>query len=242
MHGAQPQDNRRGVDMDHAAVLTAIGTFDRRDAEGFSRLFAPGGELQVGNRRPAVGRGAIARTLDALFRLLDQVRHTPVALWPTDEGWVLEAEVAVRVKGVRDPVQMSGTVVVRAEGDVLRDVRYCFDLSPLYAAAFSVREDPRRAGDAEPDVALERGVGGGAWSIAIDGERAAELAFSALDYDLLLVERTHCGQRHRGQGLERRLVDAAVDHARTSGLRLVPICPVARAIFDAHPELRDVLA
>jgi len=35
---------------------------------------------------------------------------------------------------------------------------------------------------------------------------------------------------------------AAVDWARKSGVKLVPVCPFAKAVFDRDPTIRDVLA
>ena len=45
----------------------------------------------------------------------------------------------------------------------------------------------------------------------------------------------------RGQGLGRRLVDAAVTYARETGRRVVPICGYAGHVLDADPRYADVL-
>jgi predicted GNAT family acetyltransferase len=40
----------------------------------------------------------------------------------------------------------------------------------------------------------------------------------------------------------KKLVQAAVELARTENARLLPLCPFARSVFDRTPEYSDVLA
>jgi len=81
----------------------------------------------------------------------------------------------------------------------------------------------------------------GAFYIERDGSRA-ELTYSASpDGKLVMLDHTEVGEALRGQGFARSLVEAAVVWAREQQIRLVPVCPVARAIFDREPAFRDVL-
>jgi len=83
----------------------------------------------------------------------------------------------------------------------------------------------------------------GAFYVERDGARAAELTFSASpDGKLVMLDHTEVGPPLRGQGMTRSLVEAAVVWAREQQIRLVPVCPVARAVFDREPAFRDVLA
>jgi uncharacterized protein len=45
-----------------------------------------------------------------------------------------------------------------------------------------------------------------------------------------------------GRGIAARLVRAALDHARASGLKVVPLCSYVRAYMRRHPETQDLLA
>ena len=49
-----------------------------------------------------------------------------------------------------------------------------------------------------------------------------------------------CSAKRRG--IARKLTLAAVDWARKSVVKLVPVCPFAKAVFDRDPTIRDVLA
>ena len=46
----------------------------------------------------------------------------------------------------------------------------------------------------------------------------------------------------RGTGAAGRLMEAIVEHARQSTIRIAPTCPYAVAWFKRHPEAGDVLA
>lgn len=45
----------------------------------------------------------------------------------------------------------------------------------------------------------------------------------------------------QGRGVADALVRAAMDHARASGLRVIPDCPYVRAWLERHPDYRDVV-
>jgi hypothetical protein len=55
------------------------------------------------------------------------------------------------------------------------------------------------------------------------------------------IDHTEVDESLRGQGIARKLTLAAVDWARKSGVKLLPVCPFAKAVFDRDPSLHDVL-
>ena len=91
------------------------------------------------------------------------------------------------------------------------------------------------------NVRHEEGGGRGAFYVEQGGQRVAELAYSRDGRDRAIIEHTEVSDVLRGQGVARKLVDAAVAWARASGMRVVPICPYARSVFDRDAALRDVL-
>src|ERR1700716_1711795 len=107
------------------------------------------------------------------------------------------------------------------------------------------RSRRRRGASVTDPLTVQREQQGhrGAFYIEQDGVRAAELTFSASpDGKLVMLDHTEVGTSLHGQGIARRLVAASVDWARQQEIKLVPVCPFARAIFENHPEFRDVLA
>lgn len=73
------------------------------------------------------------------------------------------------------------------------------------------------------------------------GRTLAELRYEMDDEGKAVLEHTRVDEVLRGQGVARRLVDAAVAWARASGTRVVPVCSYARAIFARDRSLSDVL-
>ena len=83
----------------------------------------------------------------------------------------------------------------------------------------------------------------GAFYIDGEGRRLAELTFSAApDGKLVILEHTEVDASLRGQGVARKLVEAAVLWAREQHVKLVPLCPFAKAVFEKEPGFGDVLA
>ena len=68
-----------------------------------------------------------------------------------------------------------------------------------------------------------------------------------LDYvmrDAKTMDTTHTWTppAARGQGIAGRLVQAALEHARGQGWRVVPSCWYVAGWIDRHPEYEDLLA
>jgi len=82
----------------------------------------------------------------------------------------------------------------------------------------------------------------GAFFMARDGARVAEMTFSRVNPTLVMIDHTEVSDSLRGQGAARRLLDAAVAWARQTKTRLIPVCPYAKAQFDKDPSIHDVLA
>jgi predicted GNAT family acetyltransferase len=98
--------------------------------------------------------------------------------------------------------------------------------------------------NAEDDsVQVEEQGHRGTFFIARDGRRLAELTFSATpDRKLVILDHTDVSESLRGQGIARKLVEAAVAWARRTNVKLMPLCPFAKAVFDREPEFGDVRA
>jgi predicted GNAT family acetyltransferase len=98
----------------------------------------------------------------------------------------------------------------------------------------------------EPDAGMpvqrEQKGHRGAFYLERGGIRLAEMTFSAsADGKLFIIDHTEVSDSLRGQGAARRLVEAAVAWARESRVKLFPVCPFAKAVFDREPAFHDVL-
>ncbi len=91
------------------------------------------------------------------------------------------------------------------------------------------------------DVTHEEIDGRGAFFVAREGLRLAEMTYTRLDPERVVVDHTEVHPRLQGLGVGRRLLDATVAWARETGTRLVVTCPYAKAQFEKDPSIRDVL-
>ncbi len=81
----------------------------------------------------------------------------------------------------------------------------------------------------------------GAFYVDQEGERLAEMTYSWAGTDKFIIDHTDVSDHLRGQGVGRHLVDAAVQFARDREVKIIPLCPFAKSVFDKDPEIRDVL-
>lgn len=82
----------------------------------------------------------------------------------------------------------------------------------------------------------------GAFIIKEDGKRLAEMTYSRAGDNLIIIDHTDIDDSLRGKGVGKQLVQAAVEMARDRKIKIMPLCPFAKSVFDRVPEWRDVLA
>ena len=82
--------------------------------------------------------------------------------------------------------------------------------------------------------------GRGRYAVAVEGG-AAELTYSRPYPYLIVIDHTYVPRPSRGRGVAEALVRRAVEDARASGARILPLCSFAAAVFRRDAGLRDVL-
>lgn len=81
----------------------------------------------------------------------------------------------------------------------------------------------------------------GAFFIESEGERLAVMTYTRAGEHLVIIDHTEVDDRLRGTGAGKALVEQAVQWARGQQIKILPLCPFARSVFQKHAELRDVL-
>ena len=85
-------------------------------------------------------------------------------------------------------------------------------------------------------------VGGkGIFYVGQEGAILAELVYTKPSADKMIIEHTEVDDTLAGKKVGLQLVTMAVDYARQQNLKIIPLCPFAKSVFDKKPELRDVL-
>lgn len=81
----------------------------------------------------------------------------------------------------------------------------------------------------------------GAFFIEENGERLAAMEFTMAGTDKMIIDHTDVDDRLRGQGAGRQLLNRLVEYVRENEIRVIPLCPFAKSVFQKDPSIRDVL-
>ena len=90
------------------------------------------------------------------------------------------------------------------------------------------------------EIKLEESDSKGSFFIEEDGKRLGEMIFSRYP-DRILIEHTEVSEALRGKNAGKQLVAAGVEFARKNKLKVVPLCPFAKKVFERVKEYQDVL-
>ncbi|GAA0639404.1 GNAT family N-acetyltransferase [Sporichthya brevicatena] len=77
------------------------------------------------------------------------------------------------------------------------------------------------------------------YEIRRDGQLLGHAAYQKTA-ELVVFTHTEIDPALEGQGIGGQLVRAALDHVRTLGLQVLPICPFVQGWMGRHPEYRDL--
>jgi uncharacterized protein len=73
----------------------------------------------------------------------------------------------------------------------------------------------------------------------LDGELAGFAEYQLTD-QLIVFTHTEVDRSLEGQGIGGQLVRGALDHVRSLGLPVLPICPFVQGWMARHPEYADL--
>jgi len=91
------------------------------------------------------------------------------------------------------------------------------------------------------NILFEQNGNKGAFFIEENGKRLAEMTISKAGNTKIIIDHTEVSDVLRGKGAGKQLVSAAVDYARKNNLKIIPLCPFAKSVFDKVKEFGDVL-
>ena len=82
----------------------------------------------------------------------------------------------------------------------------------------------------------------GMFYVEYENEIAAEMVYSMRSDNEMIIEHTEVSDALRGKNIGYELVHASVEYARHHGIKIIPVCPFARSVFNKKPDFSDVLA
>ncbi len=81
----------------------------------------------------------------------------------------------------------------------------------------------------------------GRFFIEIEGVELAEMTYVWAGEGIIIIEHTAVDDALRGKSAGKQLVAEAVAFAREKGIKIKPLCPFAKSVFDKIEDYHDVL-
>lgn len=81
----------------------------------------------------------------------------------------------------------------------------------------------------------------GAFIASENGTKAGEMTYSKAGAEKIIIDHTEVNPEFKGRGVGKEMVLAAVDYARKNNIKILPLCPFAKATFDRNKDIQDVL-
>lgn len=58
----------------------------------------------------------------------------------------------------------------------------------------------------------------------------------------MILDHTEVNDDYRGQGIGKKILLHIVEYAHENKIKIIPLCPFAKSVFDKTESIRDVLA
>lgn len=81
----------------------------------------------------------------------------------------------------------------------------------------------------------------GVFYVEQEKEILAEMTYVWAGTDRIIIDHTDVNAALKGKGVGKQMLSKAVDFAREKGIKIVPLCPFARGVFDKVKEFNNVL-
>lgn len=81
----------------------------------------------------------------------------------------------------------------------------------------------------------------GYFYVKINNSIEAKMTFVFAGPHKIIIDHTEVNPGHNGKNFGKRMVEKAVSFAREKNLKILPLCPFAKKVFDKTPEYNDVL-
>jgi len=73
------------------------------------------------------------------------------------------------------------------------------------------------------------------------GQEAGRMSYSWAGSTKFIIDHTEVNPEFKGKGVGNKLLMAAVSFARTSNVKIIPLCPFAKSMVDRKEAIGDVL-
>ncbi len=91
------------------------------------------------------------------------------------------------------------------------------------------------------DIQHKSGESKGAFFVKDKDDVKAKISYSKAGTSQIIIDHTEVSDELRGENIGKKLVEYAVNYARENKLKVIPLCPFAKAVIERDESLQDVL-
>ncbi len=81
----------------------------------------------------------------------------------------------------------------------------------------------------------------GKFYIELEGEELALMTYVWSGDDRIIIDHTEVSEKLKGKSAGKLLLAKTVEFAREKAIKILPLCPFARSVFDKTSDFNDVL-
>ncbi|MDQ8006318.1 MAG: GNAT family N-acetyltransferase [Pedobacter sp.] len=81
----------------------------------------------------------------------------------------------------------------------------------------------------------------GTFKAVENGTEAGSMTYTWAGPTKFIIDHTDVNPDFKGKGVGKQMVMKAVAYARANQLKIMPLCPFAKSVFDKDGEISDVL-
>jgi predicted GNAT family acetyltransferase len=74
-----------------------------------------------------------------------------------------------------------------------------------------------------------------------EGKEAGRITYTFVGRTKLILDHTEVNPDYRGKSIGNKILMFIVEYARMNNIKIIPICPFAKSVFDSTKSIRDVL-
>jgi predicted GNAT family acetyltransferase len=82
----------------------------------------------------------------------------------------------------------------------------------------------------------------GHFSAFDDSKVAGGIYYTMAGETRMILDHTEVNNDYRGQGIGKKILMKIVEYVRENNIKIIPLCPFTKSVFDKTESIRDVLA
>ena len=75
----------------------------------------------------------------------------------------------------------------------------------------------------------------------VNETEAGKMTYTWAGTDKFIIDHSEVNPDFAGQSIGKKMVMEAVQYARENNLKIIPLCPFAKSVFDKTKEIQDLL-